>query len=409
MIKKIGLYRDQRNKGKPWVVRWFTVADPETGKRKRFCKSFEFKREAEQFQAAKVIEFEKRGRPRATSTGQTLNSFLESWLRRRKAELKPASFELYEGTVKRLLSFFGSDLPLHDITRERAEDFILAQKNIAPGSEGRKLSDWTRDQFKRHCKTIFTAAVQWDYLASNPFSGLRSKKLTTKRWYRMKPDEYYDLLDATPSLREKVAYALFYTAGLRMHEAFNLTWDCFIFHKNILLVMNREAQDDVPPFSIKDHEARRIPLPTHTIELLNLWQAEAPEDVPFVLVARDRYEKVKAKWLEIREKGLPWRNRYLVNNILRNFKKHYKRAGIKPVGKLTIHTLRKCAGQNWADHLPMNVVKELMGHSHISTTQEFYTQVDRDHEKKAAQVVQELLENGKSKKQNDVQVTYKVG
>jgi len=63
---------------------------------------------------------------------------------------------------------------------------------------------------------------------------------------------------------------------------------------------------------------------------------------------------------------------------------------------------RKCCGQNWADYLPMNVVKELMGHSNIATTQEFYTTVDRDHEKKAAEVVQRLLE----KSQSDVQVTY---
>ncbi|MHC4558589.1 MAG: hypothetical protein ACYTFW_24550 [Planctomycetota bacterium] len=50
----------------------------------------------------------------------------------------------------------------------------------------------------------------------------------------------------------------------------------------------------------------------------------------------------------------------------------------------------------------MNMVKELMGHSNISTTQKFYTTVDRDHEKKAAQVVQQLLERNK----NDVRVTY---
>ena len=43
-----------------------------------------------------------------------------------------------------------------------------------------------------------------------------------------------------------------------------------------------------------------------------------------------------------------------------------------------------------------------MGHSNIATTQEFYTTVDRDHEKKAAEVVQRLLE----KSQSDVQVTY---
>ncbi len=60
-------------------------------------------------------------------------------------------------------------------------------------------------------------------------------------------------------------------------------------------------------------------------------------------------------------------------------------------------------------HLPMNVVRELMGHSDIATTQEFYTTVDRDHELKAAKVVQRLLENGqqqKQKKKSDVKVTY---
>ena len=59
-------------------------------------------------------------------------------------------------------------------------------------------------------------------------------------------------------------------------------------------------------------------------------------------------------------------------------------------------------GQNWADYLPMNVVKELVGHSSISTTAQFYTTVDRDHEKKAARAVQELLDRNK----NDVSVTY---
>jgi integrase len=92
-----------------------------------------------------------------------------------------------------------------------------------------------------------------------------------------------------------------------------------------------------------------------------------------------------------------------VNNVLRNFKAYCKRAGIKPVGKLTVHTLRKNAGQNWADYLPMNVVKELMGHSNISTTAEFYNQVDRDHELKAARVIQRLLDTEKDRtKANEI-------
>jgi integrase len=91
----------------------------------------------------------------------------------------------------------------------------------------------------------------------------------------------------------------------------------------------------------------------------------------------------------------------MVNNVLRNFRHHCKRAGIKPVGKFTIHTLRKCAGQNWADHLPMNVVKELMGHSSIATTAEFYNQVDAEHEAKAARVIQRLIDRSDDSNRSD--------
>ena len=158
-------------------------------------------------------------------------------------------------------------------------------------------------------------------------------------------------------------------------------------------IANREGTDDLPLFHIKDHEARRIPLPPHTIDLLTQLKTHAPEGVPYILLTKDRYERIKARWYRLRAKGLPWINRYMVNNVLRNFKSHYRRAGIKPVGSLTVHTLRKCCGQNWADFLPMNVVKEWMDHSSITTTQEFYSQVDSDHEAKAASVIQQLLEN----------------
>ena len=57
----------------------------------------------------------------------------------------------------------------------------------------------------------------------------------------------------------------------------------------------------------------------------------------------------------------------------------------------------------------MNVVVKLMGHSDIATTREFYTTVDRDHELKAAQVIQKPLETGQREEQDkksDVKVMY---
>lgn len=390
----IAIYRDPRRK-KPWVVRWRGEYDPAIGKQRFYSRAFRTKAEAEDFKSEQHHQFNK-GVARDKRRTATLAGFCKDWLRTRKGELKPASFELYEQTVKRLNDYFGAGIPLKDISQQEAAEFISKQVNLSQHSKGKPLSDWSLAQIKRHCRTIFEAAVDWQLLAVNPFKALRFKKLATKRWYRLTVPEYHALLEIVPSLREKVAYALFYTAGLRLHEAFALTWDSVDFENGVVVINNREGSANVPEFSIKDCEKRRIPLPPHTIDLLTRLHAEATEKVPFVLLTKERYELVKQKWHQICEQGKPWKNRYLVNNVLRKFKKYFKRAGIKPVGKFTVHTLRKNAGQNWADYLPMNVVKELMGHSSIATTAEFYNQVDRDHELKAARVIQSLLESNKN-------------
>jgi integrase len=202
----------------------------------------------------------------------------------------------------------------------------------------------------------------------NPFDALRFKKPATRRWHRITIAEYHALLEAAPTLRWKAFYALAYTSGARVSELFSLTWNDVDFGSGKLIIADREGTASMPPFHVKDHEARSIPLPTHTIDFLTQLQSQATEGIPYILLEKERYERVKTKWQELRKERKPWLNRYMVNNVLRDFKSHCKRAGIKPVGKLTIHTLRKSAGQNWADHPPMNVVKELMGHSKAETT-----------------------------------------
>jgi len=242
-------------------------------------------------------------------------------------------------------------------------------------------------------------------LTSNPFDALSFKKPATKRWHRVSVKEYRSLLEVAPTLRWKVFYALAYTSGARAAELFSLTWNDIDFESSKLIIANREGTADIPPFHVKDHETRRIPLPRHTIDILTEWQTQAPEKVPFILLTEDRYRCVRAKWEQLRKNLKPWLNRYMINNAMRDLKSHYRRAGIKPVGKLTIHTFRKCCAQNWADHLPMNVVQQLMGHSKAETTLEYYSQVDKDHEEKAAQVMQNLLQNVNCSGKSDAGMT----
>jgi hypothetical protein len=54
---------------------------------------------------------------------------------------------------------------------------------------------------------------------------------------------------------------------------------------------------------IKAHEARRIPLPAHTIDLLTQFQSQAPEGVPYILLDKERYEHMRAKWQQLKKKA----------------------------------------------------------------------------------------------------------
>jgi len=133
-------------------------------------------------------------------------------------------------------------------------------------------------------------------------------------------------------------------------------------------------------------------LPKFTLDLLTKLQLEASEGVPFVLMDKQADMTIRNKWKQSREQGEDWFNRNLANNVLRDFQRRVKQAGIETAGKnLTVHTLRKCCIQNWANTLPMNVVKELAGHSDIETTNRFYSTVDETHMKAAAQLGDDLL------------------
>ena len=87
----------------------------------------------------------------------------------------------------------------------------------------------------------------------------------------------------------------------------------------------------------------------------------------------------------------------MVNNVGRDFKVHAKRAGIEFTAKFTVHTFRKTC----ADRLPANVVKFYLGHSDMNTTNKFYSIVDQSHLNLTRNVMDEMLESGKIKKDLD--------
>lgn len=402
MTTKVSVFRDKRKK-KPYVVRWFGWPDPVTGEQKRYSRSFRLKKDADDFAAAKTTEFND-GKARDRTQDISLAVFCEDWLRVNRDDLSPETVRLYENTVRRLLAYFRAQVALTRITRAEAQKFI-ARLHRFNGSS-RPLSKATKLRTLRQCRTLFEDACEWDYLTANPFKpknprrrDRQRKKLKAagRRWHYLTPQQYLKLLRVAPSLRWRCVYAVGYTAGLRRAELANLQWGDIDFEKKQLQVRPREETAALPPFRVKDDDPRTVPVPQHTLDLLAQLRKQKHEQGgrvvlnPFALLSDREYEGVRRRWRQCREDDTPWTSRYCVNNWLTNFRRHVKRAGIQPEGRLALHDLRKACIQNWADHLPPRATQDFAGHADAKTTMAYYNQTTAEHTRRAADKIDQML------------------
>ena len=243
----------------------------------------------------------------------------------------------------------------------------------------------------------------------NPFQDISISKANKKPWHYVTPTEFKKILDAIPlltnngdkpkvNIRKKAFYSVAYGCGLRMGEIANIIAEqnLDISNRRIHLV-NRPGTNNIPPFYLKDHEERSIPIPSWVVEKLLRLLDEADPTVPLIFLTQERWEEVKKKWHKYRAQGKSqeWINDYLLNNTLRNFKVHCKRAGIVTIETLTIHGLRKAYGTNLANVCtPVQTHKKLMGHSSIQTTLEYYMKSTDANEIKAVKALDRMMEEG---------------
>jgi len=388
---KVGLYHHKGRKC-PWSVRWYEGYDPNTGKPIRPGKAFRLKRDAERFQAEKQAEFD-RGARRDRPVDITLGDFCKKYIARRQGEYAEKTRRNIEHLSSRLIAHFGPQQSLLAITPDMAHKFWSQAVRVRPGYEGKQLSRDTRNRLLRDAKTMFRYATEWAHVLTNPFSGIRQVRVgkrDRRSWHYIKPLEYMALLRAAPTLRWKVFYALAYTSAARFGELFNLTAENIDLESSTLVIKNHEGDDLMPPFHVKDHESREIPLPRHTLKLVAGWMKLRPIGSPFLLLTPERYQTVLSRWHNYRAAGKPWLNDYMTNNTVRDIRRHAMIAGLELNGNLTTHCFRKSCGQNWANHLPLNVVKELMGHASVATTEEYYSMVSDEHLAQAQQVTDRI-------------------
>lgn len=312
----------------------------------------------------------------------TLSKFLEDSLLRSANLVRKSTLKDYESVMLDFISIVG-DRDFRQIEHTDGEDYLRCciEKGNSPATVKKKA---------RTLKRLYNLAIERRQIDENPFKFLKGPKVAKKKVLILTEPEIINLIKAAKKIPDKydlkwdVLILTAWLTGMRKGELLNLTWRDIDFENRTVQI---SAKEDTPltwQWDIKDHDERTLPLTDELIDVLTNLQVSSYEGCPYIFVPFNRYQDI----LDKRSEG-NWDNIKTRENLIPHFSTHFRelrqKAGI--LKNVTFHDLRSTALSGWCNNgMDINDVKNLAGHSSITTTQEFYLAVTSDLVDRARQV-----------------------
>ena len=238
-------------------------------------------------------------------------------------------------SFKMLINFSG-DIPLASVNLRTIDKFIST--TYSRTARGASL-------YYKTLKAAFTKAVQWEYIFVNPFKKIKCPKVSMVFPAFISETELNMILDKTD---EKYLKDLFYTAfytGMRLGEILNMKWSWIDFTENQITVKCSDT------FKTKSQKERIIPFNQN-----------------LKIIFSGRYPKV----ISINSSGFVFMGslcrKLNENYVSKKFKQYARAANFDE--KIHFHSLRHSFASLLVQKgVSLYVVKELLGHEELSTTQ----------------------------------------
>jgi len=202
-------------------------------------------------------------------------------------------------------------------------------------------------------KAIFNIAIRFDWIYKNPVKGVKKLSIPEKEHLAFSDSQIKLFLDNIPidSIKNFVIFALF--TGCRLDEIINLQWKDIDFAERILTIRNK------PNFKTKSGRIRQIPISEKLFELIAEIADFKKENNTIRFINPDRYIFCKTSHYK-----------YNKNYISKYFKEILRSLNFNE--KYHFHCLRHTFITNLIKNgVNINYVKEIAGHSEISTTMNY--------------------------------------
>jgi site-specific recombinase XerD len=246
-------------------------------------------------------------------------------------------------SFRMLLGFVG-DKPISKITIRELDNFFMYKFS---------KSKFAAHLYLRTLKSAFNKAIAWELMDVNPLLKIKLGRLPRNNPIYLSEQELSMILQAAtnPKLRDMIAFA-FYT-GMRLGEIINLKKDSIQLEEGIIRVRNTALH------LTKGKSERYIPIAAKIRDIVFTWMRK-----PGV-------------YLFTMNGTAPYKEDYLT----KGFKKIITKLQLS--NEIHFHTLRHSFASYLAiQGVSLYVVKELLGHKDISTTQ-IYAHLSKDSLKKA--------------------------
>jgi integrase len=268
-----------------------------------------------------------------------LEDLIERYLKRLETYFKPSTVRTHRTVSRNLLRFFRKR-PVETWTSGDLETYIQQRlEKIAPSTVNGEL---------KNLKATLRFAVEEKLIPEMPFKIRMLKEVKRRTTHIFTREEIQRLLDNADD-RARALLLIASATGMRIGEIRHLRWKDIDVPNRRILVRAKEG------WTPKTNQERECYVSAELIEQLMVYRKTLKHNAD-------------SDWV-LQDKMTPGKRWHDSGNSYASIQRAFKRAGLYRKGKLTHEIRRAVASTMLLNGTPIHVVKEILGHSTIKTTE----------------------------------------